>query len=51
MMNHYSSPDGFNIDVMSDDDPVVIDEGMETYNVKDKVRMMLKYLNEYVIHY
>ena len=37
MMNHYSSPSGFRIDVMSDDDPVVVDEGMETYNVKDKV--------------
>ena len=51
MLNFYDSPDGFNIDTLYDDDPVVVDEGMETYNAKEKVDMMLSYINEYMIHY
>ena len=51
MMNHYSSPAGFRIDDLENDDPVVVDEGMETYNIETKVQQMDKYLDEYMNHY
>lgn len=37
MMNHYSAPNGFRIDNLYNDDPVVLDVGMETFNADKKV--------------
>ena len=48
MMNHYNWPTEFHIDDMRDDDPVVVDEGMETFNADKKVELMKDYINEYL---
>jgi hypothetical protein len=37
LYNHYSAPDGFNFDCYSNDDPIVDDPNLSTYNVDAKV--------------
>ena len=46
MYHHYSSPPGFGFWATSNDDPVVDDDRLETYNVEDRA----KDLHDYLIH-
>ena len=37
LYNHYSAPPGFSFDARSNDDPIVDDPNLETYNVEGKI--------------
>ena len=44
MYQHYSAPDGFNFDTYSDDDAIVDNPNLSTYNLDDKVAKFRDYL-------
>ena len=41
---HYSAPSGFDFDMLSNDDPFVVDKDLETYNAPEKSADFLQHI-------
>jgi lysosomal alpha-mannosidase len=44
LFNHYSAPPGFNFDTYSEDDPIVDNPNLSTYNLDTKVAQFRDYV-------
>ncbi len=44
LYQHYSAPSGFNFDTYSNDDPIVDNKNLSTYNVDDKIAQFRDYI-------
>ena len=51
MYQHYSAPHGFNFDTYSNDDPIVDDINLSTYNLDAKVAQFRDYILHQADHY
>lgn len=51
LYQHYSAPSGFNFDTYSNDDPIVDNPNLTTYNLDERVAAFRDYLVHQADHY
>ena len=51
LYQHYSAPRGFDFDTMNDDEPVVADKSLQTYNLDARVAELRDWLDHQNSHY
>jgi hypothetical protein len=44
LYHHYSAPSGFDFDTLSNDQPFIIDEQLDTYNAPDRTADLYKWI-------
>lgn len=51
LYNHYSSPPGFNFDILDSDEPFISNAKSDTFNAKEKAQAMIDQVEERRDHY
>lgn len=51
LYHHYSAPDGFDYDTLSNDEPFIVDEKLDTYNAPRRAEKMYKEIQHRLQHY
>lgn len=51
LYHHYSAPSGFDFDTLSNDEPFIIDEKLDTYNAPERSSKFYDWISHQAEHY